>query len=151
MTRSPEHICACRSGHDVSVAPVLASLSARGWDPYAGDLWPGYASAVRLELVCDDGEAGGIGARDGEASVPLAERGQLDVDTGKCYVRAFYFPGFHLGNARSEAEADDGAFLESIAWERVKMEGEDSERGAVSLAAFLDGGKWAGAPGCPYV
>jgi hypothetical protein len=31
------------------------------------------------------------------------------------------------------------------------MRGEDSERGAVPLAAFLDGGKWAGRAGCPYV
>ena len=71
------------SGHDVSVAPVLASLSARGWDPYAGDVWPGYASAVRLELVCDDGEAEGVGAREGEATVTRAGRGQLDVDAAQ--------------------------------------------------------------------
>ena len=149
------------SGHDVTIAPVVAALSANGWDPYAGDVWPGYASAVRIELV--QGDKLVQDQLEDEEEKGRGEGGLVsddEIDATRCYVRAFYFPGFHLGNARSEAEADSNAFLESIDWTPIPMNGEEEVWGeeeegalvrAVPLETFLDAGRWGGAEGCPYV
>ena len=60
------------SGHDVTVAPFLSVLKSNGWDPSSGDVWPGYASAVLVELL-------------------------EDTSSGERYVQASSFSGFHLG------------------------------------------------------
>ena len=64
------------SGHDVTVAPCIAVLKSGGWDPSNGDVWPGYASAVVLEL--------------------------LEASDGEKYVRGSSFQGFHLGSASGD-------------------------------------------------
>lgn len=68
------------SGHDVTVAPMISVVKDGGWDPEGGDLWPGYAAALRIELLREE------------------------RDDGELFVRALYFPGFHLGNTGNDGD-----------------------------------------------
>ena len=78
-TKGREASVVLHSGHDVTVAPMLSVVKEGGWDPESGDLWPGYAAALRIELLREE-------------------------DRGELFVRALYFPGFHLGNTGNDGD-----------------------------------------------
>ena len=105
------------SGHDVTVAPMLSVVKDGGWDPESGDLWPGYAAALRIELLREE---------------------KLD---GKLFVRALYFPGFHLGNTGNDGDL-------KVEFEPLRVRGTgaelvpfDSFRKAVEAVAFFEENK----------